>query len=139
MNKHDITLLIGKPLIDVFLCGSRETCNPIPTNTDIDYMILVKPNCMFGVNVNLEVSDFDLGGSLVIDERTINRNLFWSFTKGDLNLLITEDINYFNKFKQATALAKSLNLLDKGDRITLFQAVLYDNFPETTQPIPIPL
>lgn len=44
---------------------------------------------------------------------------------GDLNLIVTEDKEFFSKFMAATQIARRLNVLDKGDRIALFRAVLF--------------
>ena len=50
---------------------------------------------------------------------------FRSFRKGDMNIITTESMEFFDRFMTATALAKRFNLLEKADRIALFQAVLY--------------
>lgn len=47
--------------------------------------------------------------------------------KGDVNLIVTQDNKFYDRFMAATSVAKRLNLLDKADRIALFQAVLYGN------------
>ncbi len=50
---------------------------------------------------------------------------FTSLRKGDINLIVTEREQFYKHFKVASALCKRLNLLAKGDRIAVFQAVLY--------------
>ena len=52
--------------------------------------------------------------------------LFRSYKAGVLNLIVTSNINFYDKFVTATKLAKQLNLLDKQQRITLFKYILYD-------------
>jgi hypothetical protein len=44
-----------------------------------------------------------------------------------VNIIATSDAAWHEKFKLASDTAKVLNLLDKQDRITLFQAILYGN------------
>jgi hypothetical protein len=106
--------------------GSRVTCNPAPTNTDADYLVLVKNAYEFRDLVFSE--GWALGGSMVLDDANspvLPDDGFSSYTKYDVNLIVTADETFFNKFILATHVAKSLNLLDKAHRICLFQAILY--------------
>ncbi|WP_181950862.1 hypothetical protein [Aurantiacibacter spongiae] len=50
---------------------------------------------------------------------------FRSWRRGDLNIVTTTSSEFYDRFETATELAKRFNLLDKADRIALFQAVLY--------------
>jgi len=72
---------------------------------------------------------FGIGGSRFLDLRTpLNvADRFSSYVKKEVNLIVTEDPKFFDKFMAATSVAKRLNLLSKEDRIALFQAVLYGN------------
>jgi len=72
---------------------------------------------------------YTVGGSLVLDSRSPLRadDRFSSYEKGNINLIVTEDYGFYNKFIAATSVAKRLNLLEKDDRVALFQAVLYAN------------
>ena len=107
--------------------GSRVTCDPAPTGTDDDWLVLLR----FGRDVHHKLSDDDwtLDGSFIKDE--VNRNdsdtRFRSYKNGDLNLIVTKSPIFFRRFMAASSVAKRLNLLDKADRIALFQAVLYGN------------
>lgn len=112
----------------VTLVGSRVTCNPPPVDTDQDVLVLIAPEQghLFG---ELLSSGFDIDGSAVRDpsDHLAGDGTFQSFSKGDLNLIITQDPLFAQRFLAATSVAKKLNLLDKADRIDLFQAVLYGN------------
>jgi hypothetical protein len=55
----------------------------------------------------------------------IERNVFVSLRSGDVNLIVTSDARFAARFLVATRLATQLNLLNKNDRVALFQAVLY--------------
>lgn len=108
--------------------GSRITCNPPPTDTDEDWLCFLPASefklfeeslisihgCEFGG------SRIHAGGCLVGDP-----NSFQSYTLGEINVIATASEEFFDKFMQATEEAKSLNLLDKSDRIALFQKILY--------------
>lgn len=101
--------------------GSRETCSPPPLDTDIDYLCLVKRS----IYSNLKDLGFTQEGSPQFYTGN-DRGAFSSWRKGDVNLIITPDIRFYDLFLTATYLAKKHNLLKKEDRIQLFQAVLYD-------------
>jgi hypothetical protein len=105
--------------------GSRVTCNPPPTDTDDDYLLLVSDHRSFRNDVLLE--GFEIGGSMWLDSHTPleSEDRFSSYTKGQVNLIVTQDEIFYRKFIAATVVAKRLNLMSKEDRIALFQAVLY--------------
>lgn len=100
--------------------GSRETCDPAPVGTDEDWLLLTRTDpeatlraLGFGQDGHPEFyTGNDAGG-------------FRSWRFGDVNVITTEDPVFHDRFMAATHLAKRFNLLDKGDRIALFQAVLY--------------
>jgi len=98
--------------------GSRVTCDPPPTNTDEDYLILVAANRFAALEVEVVGQGFALGGSRVGDE-------FRSYKLEAVNLIVTTKAEFFDRFMAATSVAQRFNLLDKADRIALFQAVLY--------------
>lgn len=120
------------------LVGSRETCNPPPKDTDQDVLVLTKPG-VCPVITRLFEHDFEIDGSRVEDasDHLRSEGTFQSFSKGDLNFIITCDPTFYARFMAATSIAKRLNLLDKADRIALFQAVLYGN-PDASQYPPEP-
>lgn len=112
------------------LVGSRVTCNPAPTDTDCDVLVKVhyigssgkndyvtgKYSQMYDV---LYRDGWTLGGSGQDDSE------FESWTKGDINLILTDSEDFYQKFLAATSVCKRLNLLDKEDRKALFRACLY--------------
>ena len=118
---------LKKHVIKHELVGSRVTCNPAPTDTDQDVLILVADADAFRQHVY--ESDYLMDGSFVLDAESPldGYDRFSSYSKGDINLIVTQDNKFYDRFMAATSVAKRLNLLDKADRIALFQAVLYGN------------
>lgn len=45
--------------------------------------------------------------------------------RGNINVIVTPEMEFFDRFMAATELARRFNLMEKVDRIALFQAVLY--------------
>jgi len=99
--------------------GSRVTCNPPPTDTDMDVLVLVRDMKKFVDDA--VVAGFEVGGSFICKDD------FTSLTRGEINLIVTQDGEFYRRFWCASRLAKRWNLLFKEDRIRLFQAVLYGN------------
>lgn len=109
-------------------CGSRVTCNPPPNNTDEDYLVEIKRNdhdtVARVVNV-LSAASFEWECNEHYQDAAGD---FMSW-RGDenVNLIVTANPTFASRHRVATALCKRLNLMDKADRIALFQAVLYGN------------
>jgi hypothetical protein len=107
--------------------GSRVTCNPPPADTDQDWLVLVDKHKYDQFAASLMADGWEVGGSAIpidMDYRNPHEK-FNSFTKGDDNVIATASADFHRRFLSATATAKALNLLEKRDRINLFQAVLY--------------
>lgn len=106
-----------------YATGSAVICDPPIMTTDIDFIICaINPvNLIEFLNHNeFEIShnegyDFDPNEGITCLRR------------GELNLIVTGDYEFYLKFVNATILAKKLNLLQKSKRIALFQYVLYGN------------
>lgn len=102
--------------------GSRFICDPAPTDTDEDYIC-------FQPRYEDKIDDFHAAGFSSEGHPEFytenNRGNFRSLRRGDLNLIVTDDHDFYELFRSATALAKRLNLRDKSDRIALFQLALY--------------
>lgn len=103
--------------------GSRVTCIPAPTDTDDDQLV-------YTLNIRdledeLMRDGFEHDGSRVNEGS--NTSPFRSYSKGDVNLIVTDKLTFFKAFITATHIAKKLNILNKHDRIILFQGVLYGN------------
>lgn len=122
------------------LVGSRVTCDPAPTDTDQDVLVLTTRELWADkLDALLNVEKFEKGGSEHSDESGYLANAplsFASYVRGDLNLIITFDSEFYRRFMAATGVAKHLNLLVKADRVMLFQAVLYGSPPVVTTPMP---
>lgn len=100
--------------------GSRITCSPPPTTTDEDWLMLTDSNPA-GVLKSLDFVQ-DRGPRFYTGN---DDGSFRSWRRGDLNIITTPDSMFYERFLTATHLAARFNLLDKQDRIALFQAVLY--------------
>ena len=109
--------------------GSQVTVNPPPEGSDHDYLILardIKP-----VEVLASLDGFCKDGSNPINgiSNDPEKTFFVSLKRDSdsVNIIITDNYNFFKRFMAATSIAKRFNLKEKADRIALFQAVLYGN------------
>lgn len=100
--------------------GSRYICNPPPTDTDNDTVILVEN--LGTVFKPLSNDEWEFGGSFHVADTWMS----WKKTINGVveNLIITDVPEFFSKWKLATEVAKNLNLLDKQDRISCFQIIV---------------
>lgn len=101
--------------------GSNYICNPPVENTDIDTVVLIKNGWIFpaleaGYSFEESEIEYDSMGE------------FTSIRRGNENLIITTDKKFYKKFVYATQIARLLNLREKGERVKLFQAILYNNW-----------
>lgn len=123
----DISRALDEHGCKVEPCGSRVTCSPPPENTDCDFLVEVTKRDQRSVAqlVNdLHRLNFVWEGSRHYQDAMGN---FMSWRRDDVNLILTSNPDFAARHRVATALCKRLNLLDKHDRIALFQAVLYGN------------
>ena len=111
--------------------GSRETCSPPPLDTDNDYLVFISGDIDMEIDRKLKKKGFTLGGSVLVNKSmrndTNNSYHFFSYTKGDLNLILIDNYEFYKRFMIATSLCKSLNVMKKEKRIELFQYILYGN------------
>ena len=103
--------------LNSFKTGSNYICNPPIEDTDIDEMFFV---------YDLEKTDIDLTRDgwtkCGISEYAVTG---WAaYRKGNLNALVTSSQDHYDKFEAATELAKKRNLLNKEDRIKLFNTIV---------------
>jgi hypothetical protein len=101
--------------------GSRVICSPPVLDTDEDYVVLIRPGTLgklgeAGFRQTSREDDYGIEG-------------FTAWRRGPVNLICTNHRRFYEKFVNATRLARKLNLTGKEQRIALFQAVLYGNFP----------
>lgn len=118
--------------VEITPCGSRVTCEPPPTDTDADYLLLLPP----GSEVQARVSNYLNGQEFVMDGVTgcleyegpsNSPFVSWKRSRDTVNLIVTSDEEFARRHKAATHVCRQLNLLNKLDRIMVFQAVLYGN------------
>jgi hypothetical protein len=101
--------------------GSRRTCNPAPTDTDDDYLVLVSLlDCG-------DIYKWTPGGSAMADPRSNPSTAygFSSFRMGEINIIVTTSELFFERFSEATDICRAWNLLEKTDRIAVHHAALY--------------
>ena len=110
-------------LIRWSLTGSQEICNPPPKYSDIDYI------CIAGAELEEQCDFLQQFGWTYEGDKPYpgggNPSPFRSFRKGQFNLIVTEDDEFYHKFVLATRVAKKINLLSKEHRIDVFRAILY--------------
>lgn len=119
-----LSKLVEEGLVDKFEpVGSRVTCNPAPTGTDEDWLVLTSKYLKLVSRLS-NAYGFDRGGSEVEDEDDSHFG-FSSLKLGEINLIVTGNEKFYSRFLAASSVAKRLNLLDKSDRIALFDAVIH--------------
>lgn len=119
--------------------GSYFICNPPSLETDYDFLIythLTKFSkleskllecgyeCSYrkpSVEKKIDVSRFEAQQE---QEYFTLENDFVSFRKDRFNLIITTSMDFCQKFALATKISKSLNILNKVDRIILFTGII---------------
>lgn len=111
---------------DYRLVGSRVTCDPAPTDTDEDVLVLAREEKWEFAEWATTIG-FTMGGSDPTEHDPESRDDFLSLRRGDVNLIVVDKEESWRRFLAATHVAKRLNLLEKSDRIALFEAVRYGN------------
>ena len=107
----------------IYATGSAVICNPPVTNTDKDFIICA-------INPGNLIEFLDHNGFKISHNEGYDFNPDSGITclrRLNINLVVTGDYEFYLKFVNATILAKKLNLLEKSQRIALFQYVLYGN------------
>lgn len=105
-------------------CGSRVTCRPEPALSDYDYLVF----CPDARAVSQAVSIMSSHGFLWEGSEHYQNAAasgFMSWRGGEVNLIVTSDPGFAARHAVATKLCSRLNLMNKQDRIAVFQAVLY--------------
>lgn len=103
--------------------GSSVICNPPVENTDIDFVICTTSYyeiCSFLIRNGFRQSCADE------EEYDLENEGFECYRKNNINLIVTENYDWYKKWVFSTVVAMKLNLLKKEDRITLFKAILYN-------------
>jgi hypothetical protein len=105
--------------------GSRYICNPPVLDTDDDYIVLVD-NLEQSLEKFLYKEGWKRSGSEGYSTDGEWESIKKTIDGTVVNLIMTDNENYFNRFVHATETAKKLNLLEKADRIVLFKAIVSD-------------
>lgn len=116
--------LTGGEVVSIEPCGSRVTCRPAPLDTDEDFLVEIRRNEEAVSNVVSVLGGIGFrweGG----EHYQMAADTFMSFRRDNINLIVTANKLFADRHRTATWLCKRLNLLNKQDRIALFQAVLY--------------
>lgn len=108
--------------VGCYQTGSSVICNPPVEDTDIDFIICATSEAK--LDQFLTVNGFKLSNASE-EEYDLEEEGFSSYRKGNINLIVTENYEWYKKWVLATKVAKKLNLLKKEDRIILFKAILY--------------
>lgn len=112
---------LGKRLI--FEVGSRTIPDGYSDKSDWDFLVFSpKPiaRIISGIGYDLEV------GGAHYDPA---EGIFNSWRKGDVNIILTCDINFKEKFLHASKMAFELGLKDRDSRVKLFRKELYGEEP----------
>ena len=104
--------------------GSRTIAGAGKLNSDYDFLVLTRTRMPeeYG-NIGYKTHDED-------SHYDPSEGQFNSWRKGLTNLIATDDVEFCRRFLLANSIAQSLRLLDRADRVTLFQAILYHNRPD---------
>lgn len=127
--EHDMSFLTNNFNCIVSPCGSRVTCYPAPYQSDYDFLcFLPNPdnmeflfNRLSSLGFTSEGEDYEMEGELEAFKSWRDSN--------NVNLIVTYNYEFYKNHLNATALCTALNLMNKEDRIILFEAVLYKKFP----------
>jgi len=104
------------------LVGSRVTCVPPPTDTDQDILVLFTPTKMEDAIEELRANRWKQDGDYGSLSEFVS---FKSMESGTLiNLILTDEPEWFDLFLEATELCRSENYLKKEDRIKCFNKVM---------------
>lgn len=125
VDRANAIRILSPSILEVEPVGSRVTCDPPPLDTDEDYLVLIKWDSWGPFRDEMKALGWGCGEGGEGEEYIEDEIEFRSLRKGELNLIVTESGDFFDRFMKATRIARRLNLLEKGDRISLFQAILY--------------
>ena len=110
----------------IYQTGSSVICNPPVTDTDIDYVIYT--NKEDKLDTFLKSKGYKKSCAEE-EEYDLENEGFSCYRLNNINLIITTNREWYNKWVLATKVAKNLNLKVKADRVMLFKAILYGDAP----------
>lgn len=130
IDEHPLLKIILDDIgAEVTACGSRVTCNPPPTDTDEDWLVLANQDRISMLISVLTEEGWNWEGSSE-HYQNLAANSFMSWRKDKANLIITASKDFATRHKLATSHCKLNNVMDKQERIKIFQAYLYGNDPD---------
>ena len=109
-----------------FQTGSRATCVPAPMDTDDDWVFV------YSTTANDAI--LNAGGSPSYEaegKRYNNSSVHQCYKLGDLNLIAVHNEASYECWYHATRIAKKLNLLEKSQRVMLFQLLTEGRIRDT--------
>lgn len=103
--------------------GSYYTCNPPVVDTDEDWVVLVEYRPDTDPEGHLIHHDYYRTNN---DYKLCDRNQFRTYRHRENrhNLIVTTNPDWYERFVEATEIAKEENLLRKADRIVLFELIM---------------
>lgn len=105
------------------------TVSPPPLDTDEDFLCLCHPDAVSWIMNFLKEQKFKWEGASEHYENVAAEG-FMSWRRFNINLIVTSSRDFAMRHQAATNVCKLLNVLDKKQRIAIFQAALYGKFPE---------
>lgn len=121
--------------VGIYQTGSSVICNPPVLDTDIDYIIcerIVEFSLEYQIHPSLHKFLTSNGFEQSCEDKEeydMGSEGFICYRKDNINLIVTDDYEWYNKWVLATKVAKALNLRNKADRVMLFKAFLYEEAP----------
>lgn len=113
--------------VEITPCGSRVTCDPPPTDTDEDYLLLVPPGREIRRRIDRYLTSERFFAESNVYVNQPSENAFQSWRREPVNLIVTCDPEFARRHKAATAECKRWNVARKIDRVAIFQWILYGN------------
>lgn len=107
---------------DWYPTGSNWICEPKPEDSDYDYILFCESQELLEKHLIKEGFHCETDGDYDAIE-------FYSWRNGKFNALVCVKFQFFIKWQLATQVARRLNILDRDDRVALFQVVLYNTYP----------
>jgi hypothetical protein len=120
MQRPDLIALLNTKAAEWRATGSRVICSPAPKGTDEDFIAYAGKSLTDALRDGGFAENTD-------PEMYADAPDFFAFRRDEFNVIVTRDHLFYCLFCNATEQAKERNLLDKAERIALFQDVLYGN------------
>lgn len=125
MNKEtEMAIFLDNFFYDWSRTGSRYICNPPVMDTDEDFV------CFHPSRLQTLSHMHESGWTWTNNSGGHYKDMgdFLTFRKDHYNLIVADNSDFFDLFVAATNVAKIRNILDKQDRINLFQCILYGRY-----------